>query len=61
MEQLLGSLAATADISTPVLDAVGASEERPAAFSAAVQQLCTQVPPLLYCCAESKTCMLSLM
>ncbi len=50
MEQLLSSLAATADISAPVLDAVGASEERPATFSAAVQQLCTQVPPLLHCC-----------
>lgn len=49
MEQLLSSLAATADISMPVLDAIGASEERPAAFPAAVQQLCTQVPPLLQC------------
>ncbi|CAL5221203.1 g3352 [Coccomyxa viridis] len=43
MEQLLSSLAATADISTPVLDAFSASEERPAAFPAAVQQLCSQV------------------
>ena len=45
MEQLLSSLAATADISAPVLDAIGTPEERPAAFSGAVQQLCMQVPP----------------
>ncbi len=43
-EQLLSALAATADISAPVQDALSASEERPAAFPAAVQQLCGQVP-----------------
>ena len=42
-KQLLSALAATADVSAPVQDALSASEERPAAFSAAVQQLCSQV------------------
>ena len=42
-KQLLSALAATADISAPVQDALSASEERPTAFSAAVQQLCSQV------------------
>ena len=49
MEQLLSALAATAEISTPVLNAIGASEERPAA----VQQLCMQVFPLLQCTFSS--------
>jgi len=43
MDQLLSSLAATVDISAPILDAVSAAMERPAAFPTAVQQLCSQV------------------
>ena len=48
MNQLLSSLAATADISASVLDDLDASQERDPIFSAAVQQLCTQVPFLLH-------------
>ena len=43
MDQLLSSLAGTVDISAPMLDAVSAAMERPAAFPNAVQQLCSQV------------------
>lgn len=50
IEQLLSALAATVDISAPVIDALGAAEERSGAFSAAVQQLCGQV--LLFGCPK---------
>ncbi len=44
LDQLLSSLTATVDISPFVLDTLGATEERPGAFSGALQQLCSQVP-----------------
>ena len=55
-EQLLSALAATADVSAPVQDALNTSEERPTAFSTAVQQLCGQVlrpKSGIHCCSTA--------
>ena len=42
-EQLLSTLTTTAHVNAPVQDALSASEEHQAAFSASMQQTCSQV------------------